>query len=426
MRVNLTERRIAALKPDPTGKRRPELRDAVVPGLVVRCAPGGKRSYCLQARFPGNHNPVRRVIGEVGALTLEQARNIARDWHEQIRRGVDPALEATQRAEEARRAALAAQERDEHRFANVAAEYLARRVTGRQRQAYTVERIVHGTLIPAWGDKLVGDITRKDVIRLVEQINDRGAPVMAAAVFSQARALFHWAEHRGTYDLERSPCDRVRVVELVSRRKALRQRVLTDDELRAFWKATGRMAYPQQPMLRLLLLTGMRKNEAAGLRWSEVDLERGVITVPPERYKTGQTFVLPLSAEAVALLRDLPRFKRGDCVFSFTFGETPALSAHSTKAKLDALIRDDGAEVAPWVVHDLRRTVRTRLAALRIQDHVAEACLGHARKGIQAVYDRHGYEDEKREALQAWASLLRSIVEPRDDDKVVPLRGKGA
>jgi integrase len=425
MRVNLTDRRIAALKPDKSGKR-PELRDAVVPGLVVRVSPGGRRTFMLHRRFPGSDNPVRRSIGEVGALTLEQARKIARDWHEQIRRGVDPANEAKQRAEEVRRAALAARERDEHRFANVAAEYLARRVTGRQRQARPVERIVRGTLIPAWGDKPVGEITRRDVIRLIEQINDRGAPVMAAAAFSQARTLFHWAEHRGAYHLDRSPCDGIRVTELVSRRKAMRQRVLSDDELRAVWAATGRMSYPWQPMLRLLLLTGMRKNEAAGLRWSEVDLERGAVTVPPERYKTGQTFVLPLSAEAATLLRELPRFKRGDCVFSFTFGETPALSVHAAKARLDALLRDDGADVAPWVVHDLRRTVRTRLAALRIQDHVAEACLGHSRKGIQAVYDRHGYDDEKREALQAWASLLCSIVEPCDDDKVVRLRGKEA
>jgi integrase len=439
MRVNLTERRIAALQPDPAGRRRPELRDAVVPGLVVRCAER-RKTFCLHSRFPGAAHPTRRVIGEVGALTIDDARSVARQWLEQIRQGIDPALEARERAEAARRARDRQQEDLQGLFRNVASDYLKRKVAG-QRRAAAVGRIVNNVLVARWGGRPITDITRRDVVKLVEQLDDRGAPVYAAACFGQARALSNWAVGRGSYDLETSPCDRVKVGDLVSRTKQARQRTLSDPELVAFWKATGRLGYPWRQMFRLLALTGCRRGEVSGAKWSEFanldDPNKATWTIPAARFKSGTVHLVPLSADALALLAELPQFRHGDHLFSFTFGRTPALVLHAAKVKLDQLMLrylkaqarlrgDDPAAVTltPWATHDLRRVVRSRLAALEVNDTVAEMCLGHGRRGLQRTYDLHSYQPQMRRALELWAKELVRIVKPPQSDNVVPLRGQ--
>ena len=136
----------------------------------------------------------------------------------------------------------------------------------------------------------------------METLDDRGAPVYAAACFGQARTLFNWAINRGSYELETSPCDRIKVANLVSRTKQARQRTLSDDEIRVFWKATGRLGYPWQQMFRLLLLTGTRRSEAAGARWSEFDLPNRRWTVPPARFKSNVSHLVPLTGDALASL----------------------------------------------------------------------------------------------------------------------------
>ena len=161
-------------------------------------------------------------------------------------------------------------------------------------------------------------------------------------------------------------------------------------------------------LFRLLLVTGTRKTEAAGARWREfLDLDdpgKARWQIPAERFKSNATHLVPLSVDALALVATVPRWKHGDHLFSFSYGERPALALHQAKVRLDrlmlrylqALTRLRGGDPAqvklePWVVHDLRRVVRTKLAALEVNDTVAEACLGHGRKGLQRVYDLHGY-----------------------------------
>jgi integrase len=170
------------------------------------------------------------------------------------------------------------------------------------------------------------------------------------------------------------------------------------------------------------LLTGVRLNELLGARWREFDREAKTWTIPAERFKSNSQHIVPLSDDALQVLATLPQFTSGDFLFTTEFGRKPISSGGvgGAKYRLDRHMRDALGELVPFVSHDLRRTVRTRLSAL-VPEHVAELVIGHARKGIARVYDAHKYHDEKREALAKWAMLLRSIIDPPPAN-VVPLR----
>jgi integrase len=205
--------------------------------------------------------------------------------------------------------------------------------------------------------------------------------------------------------------------------KRPRTRVLTDQEIRAFVRACDRLAYPYGSIGKMLLFTGARHREVSEAPWSEFDLRKRTWTIGEHRFKSAFEHVVPLTSDVMALLESLPRFKRGDFVFSTTAGEKPTVISDKVKQTIDALMAQElGARPKPWIVHDLRRTMRSHLSALRIPDHIAEMALGHGRQGLQRIYDQHRYEDELREALTLWAGRLRSIIEPPPAN-VVAIRG---
>jgi integrase len=413
MRKALTDRALKALKPAKPQSRY-EVADAMVPGLAVRVTPTGQRTFVLIARYPGSSNPTRRAIGEYGVITLDQARAEARKWLGQLKHGKDPRAEL----ERARRAELRKQE---NTFEAVAEEYLRRHIKA-QRTARVTERDIRKELIGRWASRPVTDISREDVVALIEEITDRPAPAMAHLVFAYTRGLFNWAIASGKYGLETSPCDRLKPTKLIGPKEA-RQRVLNDRELAALWHATEALGYPFGPLYRLLLLTGARKGEVAGLRESEINPDKKLWSVPPERFKSKATHLVPLTAAALDIIEGLPRCGKGDHLFSTTFGEKPVNGFSKSKYRLDALMATGLGKLSPWRVHDLRRTVRTHLAALRVSDLVAETILGHGKRGLQRVYDQHSYEAEMREALELWAGRLRDIVSPPPEN-VVELRGR--
>ena len=286
------------------------------------------------------------------------------------------------------------------------------------RKAKDTEREIRKELISKWADRAIATISREDVVTLIDAIARRPAPYLAHVILAHVRSLFNWATNRGAYGLETSPCDRLKPSALIGAKQP-RQRVLNDEEIAAVWDSSEKLGYPFGPLYQLLLLTGARKNEVAGARWRELDSKKRVWTVPPERFKSNASHLVPLSDQALAIIEALPRFTKGDHLFTTTFGEKPINGFSKGKARLDDLIEE--ALLAPppaWVIHDLRRTVRTRLASLRISDLIAEMVIGHGRKGIQRVYDQHTYEDEMREALELWAAKLRDIVSPPPDNVV--------
>ncbi len=259
-RTRLSETRLASLRP---GNRRYDLWDSEVPGLIVQVTTSGHRSYMLCRRMPGKRNPTRRLIAEVGAVDLEQAREIAREWNASIRRGIDPA--------EAIRAALAREQAEaQPTFAAICEDYIAKRVAGMKR-GKAAEREVR-QLADLWGKLPLPDLTRTMVVEFIEKTRAR-SPSMAYRQFGHLRAMFNWLRERGT--VEASPCDLIRPARLIGAMEP-RQRTLTDKEVRAFWIATGAIPYPHGPLHRLVLLTGTRLREAADAEWREFDLAEKV------------------------------------------------------------------------------------------------------------------------------------------------------
>jgi integrase len=392
-----------ALKAASAGKRY-EVMDAIVPGLGVRVTERGTKTFILVTRYPGSKNPTRRALGKYGKLSLDEARTKARHWHELIAAGIDPHVEVERQrqAEQRKRAGT---------FAAVAADFIAEKLST-ERRGHDAELQIRNEFLPRWGERPIGDIAAQDIVGVVKAAKARGATYMAHSLLATARRLFSWAIDQQAYGLEASPCDRLKPKSIIGEKRP-RERVLSDDELRAFWRATSDMGYPYGPLARMLLLTGARHRELSEATWAEFDLKAKVWTVPQERHKSASGHRVPLTGDVTALLGSLPRFKTGQHLFSTTFGDKPTMIGDKIKTRLDARMAEKlGSTPKPWVIHDLRRTLRTHLSALRIPDHVAEIVIGHGRQGLQRVYDQHRYLDEMREALTLWAGRVRSIVEP--------------
>ncbi len=406
----LNNRAIRAIKPAAAGTRR-EIWDALVPGLGIRTTATGAKSFVLATRYPGSKNPVRRTLGSYGELTLEQARVKARHWLELVGRGVDPQVEVErERLAERRKAATT--------FGAVAEDFI-REKCSRERRGFEVERIIRSDLLPTWDDRPITDITPVDIVLFLKPIRARGE-YAAHAALTIIKRMFGWAVESQVYGIALSPADRLKPKSLIGEKRT-RMRVLTDQEIRVFVRACDRLAYPYGSIGKMLLFTGARHREVSKAPWSEFDLSKRTWTIGEHRFKSAFEHVVPLTSDVVALLEGLPRFKRGDFVFSTTAGEKPTVISDKIKQTIDALMAQElGVRPKPWVLHDLRRTMRSHLAALRIPDHVAEMALGHGRRGLQRIYDRHRYEDELREALTLWAGRLRSIIEPPPAN-VVPL-----
>jgi integrase len=179
------------------------------------------------------------------------------------------------------------------------------------------------------------------------------------------------------------------------------------------WAATETLGYPYAPLFRLLLVSGQRKSEVAEARWSEFDLEKREWVIPAERMKAAAAHVVPLSDEAMAILAELPRFKQGDYVFTTTYGDKPVNGFSKAKDRLDTeMLKHLPSAPAPWVIHDIRRTMRTGLSALPVPDIVRELVIAHTKPGLHKVYDQFAYIEEKRDALNRWAAKLRDIITP--------------
>ena len=369
-----------------------------MPGFGLMVTANGHRSYVVQYRAVGRS---RRMHLKAG-LTLTAARREAKAILGTVAKGGDP-LTARRKAERAESDTLKA----------VVEEYLARegsrlRTIGERRAS--LQRHV----LPKLGDRQIGDITRTDIVRLLDHIADRSGAPMADHVLAYLRRVMTW--HASRSDDFRSPIVRGMARTRPSQRR--RQRVLSDDELKAVWCAVEASQSAFGYLVRFLLLTATRRTEAAAMRRGEVVGDDWII--PQERYKTGLELVIPLSPAAQAVLSAVPKVGRSGLVFT-TDGKRPLGGFSKFKRAFDAEVRTElhkqNPEVvlARWTLHDLRRTARSLMSRAGVPSDHAERCLGHVLPGIRSTYDRHGFHREKARAFEALATLVERIVNPVDN-----------
>ena len=407
----LTDRALKALKPAAPGKRA-ILWDAACPGLAVRVTDKGRRSFYVIGRAVGDRRLLNHFLGSYPAMSLAEAREAAPKVLMMMTRGHRPKdLEALRRGHDDERRRREARDRAEN-FAATAEIFVNRHIEGKKlRSGREMTSIVRRDLTPQLGEKSMSQITRHDVLAVIEGILDQRGPHAARHAFAVLRKMFNWAIERGLID--RSPCDGLKGANLHGSPSA-RDRVLSDDELWLVWHAAGLVGYPFGPLIRLLALTGQRRDEVAELRWSEVDLTGGLLTIPAERMKSKIAHVVPLAPAAHEIVRDLPRFSAGDFIFTTTGGSRPVSGFSKMKLRLDRttskLAEDAAVRMAPWRLHDLRRSARTGMAAAGVLPFIGELVIGHRQTGVHAVYDLHSYDDQKLEALARWEARLLSIV----------------
>ena len=265
-----------------------------------------------------------------------------------------------------------------------------------------------------WMDLPLADITPSVVKAAIQAVVDRGAPTNAHFLLAVTRAFFNWVIDSGDFNLEVSPCAKFKPTVLIGPRN-VGARVLKDYEIAAYWRAAEALGYPFGRLFQLLLLTALRRNEAADACWSEIDLDAKLWVIPAERMKGGAAHSVPLTPEILTLLESLPRFSGGDFLFSTTAGRRPVSGFSKAKARLDALMRAEleaqDRQFEGFVLHDIRRTCRTRFSALPVEDTVRELLLAHARPGLHKVYDLHAYEREKAHALKLWHRSIKEVIE---------------
>jgi integrase len=267
--------------------------------------------------------PIRVTIGAYPLTPLADAREKAREALRDLAAGIDPRRVARAKAVT---------------FGVVAEEFIKRHAS-RKRSARNIELLIRRELIPRWGDRPIGDVTRRDVVNLMNEIIDRGHPAAAHQAFGYGKRIFSWALALDTYDLEASPFDRLKRGDLLGAKRS-RTRLLSSPELALIWQATDgapEAVYPDGPFIRLLLLLATRRGELAGARWSEFDLDAARWVIPGARMKNGDPHLVPLPPAAVAILQSLPRF--AGCEFVFSARGNMALNDFcGLKARLDARI----------------------------------------------------------------------------------------
>jgi integrase len=386
--MRLSKQSVASLR-IPAGKPYHIEWDEVLPGFGVRVNPTGK-VWVVQYRAGGKSR--RETIGRVDTVSLDVAREAAKKTLAKVQLGADPHAEKAQ-----------AKARAKITFEAVAERYLKHAQDRLKPRSFEeVERHLKKHWQPFQGLP-ISEIRRALVATRLEEIAEQSGPIASNRARAALSALFAWAVAVGL--AESNPViGTIRVGTEVSR-----EHVILDDELAAIWRACRDDDHGR--IVRLLILTGQRRDEVGDMKWSEFDLARRLWTIPRERTKNGLTQEVPLSELASEILRSKPRHEGREFVFGEGRGGFSGWS--KSKTRLDARIMKTGAVMRPWRLHDLRRTAATRLGELGTLPHVIEAALNHIsghRAGVAGTYNRAQYSAEKRKALALWSKHVEFLV----------------
>lgn len=410
----------AVLEMKPPKDGRLERRDDLSP-LWLRITPTGDRTFAVRVRISGHEQPVRISYPERAHISnLGAAREWAIRIDGQCRVGIDPraekkALETVQAAQRKHEA--------QNTFDKVATAFLSTNgVTKKNGKAWKprtkleYQRAINSTLVPKWKGRTIQSITRDEIADYLAEVAE-ATPVAANRVHAVLSALMGW------YQTQRGSNFTSPIVRgMAPTEETARDRILTDDELRVVWHVAGKTG-TFGGIVRELLLTAARKGEVAAMRHSQIGKD-GIWGLPGELVKNSVALYLPLSHMALAVIAEQDRVDDQDIVFSIggkcefkNWGHCKAdfdrrvFWRLRARARANGLCVEDVRPLPNWTLHDLRRTARSLMARAKVRPDHAERVLNHKIGGVEAVYDRHSYEDEKRDALERLARLLRQIVD---------------
>lgn len=398
--------------------------DASLKGFGVRVTPTGRKTFIFQYRPPTAAQkrtvaPRKVTLGQTGTMTPEQARDRAKALAIAVAQGIDPVeaeKEGARRLEQERAAQeRAVQEANARTLDALKQPFLDHVTTAASASHQFCEGTLRLHILPVIGSVRIEEITKADINKVLARIGVNQT-ALRRNVFAVLRWMAAWAVDH--LDLRLNPMAGIKPPPTA----AARDRVLSDDELRWIWNAAETLPAPYPAFYVLLILSAQRRDEVAGLRWEELDRAKSEWLLPGDRSKNGEANVVPLSDEAVVVLDRLSggdRWPRSGVVLPSST-KTPLTAFSKGKRMLDAAMlaaaqkeHGDDAEIAPWRVHDIRRTVATGLQRLGVRFEVTEAVLNHlsgSRSGVAGVYQRYAWGSEKAEALKAWAEHVQDIT----------------
>ena len=370
--------------------------DNEIPGFGVRVTRAGTRAFILNYRVEGRER--RMTIGTWPSWTATAARNRAKELRREIDQGIDP-LGSKER------------QRSAKTFSELAKEYLEK-YASKKKSGYRDAEYLRRDVLPRWGRRKAKDITRSSVMDLVEAKAET-APIAANRLLACVSKVFNWAIARGYLDT--NPCVRVPAPGVEKKR----DRVLSEDEILAFWTALdegGDSTANVKSILRLILITAQRPGEVCEMEWADIDGEWW--TIPAEKAKNGLSHRVPLCAMALQEL-ETRRGSEDRWVFRSPVGDQPIRVGTESKA----IRRHQCFGLAHFTPHDLRRTAATGMGSLGVQRFVLARVLNHVESDVTSVYDRASYDGDKRKALAKWDRRLRSIISGEAPATVVAIRG---
>jgi integrase len=409
IRAALSDVMLRGLKPPAKG--RIELFDTVAPGLEARLTTHGVLTFSTVVRTRDGERP-RLTLGRYPEITLAQARKWARDQRAAVRLGTNPAAE-----QRAARAARAAQDARPTVAARLAEWQNAKAADWKPGYAAGVQRMAEKFINPALGDVALVDISRAQWIKLVSDVraprqkSRKPSASTATWLYTTLSSFLSHAEAVGW--IEAHPLPRKGLIK-VAPKVTPRERVLSDAELVAVWQASAKRSPKMKAFIRLSFLSGARQDEVANIAKGEIDLAASCWTIPAERTKNARAITIPLGtlarAELAAVWPDEPAGDTYRLLGAVTGGGLAGFS--SLKRRVDADLKAAGHTLKPWRWHDLRRTVRTGLSRLGVNDTVAELAVNHisVMSGLRGTYDRHDYGQEIIDALTKWQDHVRALL----------------
>ncbi len=406
-----TPKTVENFKADPA--KRVEIPDPGLTGLYLVVQASGVKAWALRYRFAGK--PAKLTLGRWPVMGVADARIAASEAIAALERGKNPAAE--KQATKAAKTEAALSERD--KIKTLIGQFDRRHLSTLKSGAQALQ-FLQRFVVKAWDDRDIHTITKRDCIDLLDSIMDSGRATTANRVKAHLSVFLNWCVGRDIIAV--SPLTGVKP----PAKETSRERVLTDDEVRLFWRACDKLGEPWGPLGKVLLLTGQRLNEVAQM--TDAEVQGDIWRLSPDRTKNGRAHDVPLSDAAQAILRGKERIKgKAGYVFTTT-GTAPVqgfFKARDYIAKAMVELASEGqvepVDIPYWTFHDLRRTAATGMARLGIQVRVTEAVLNHVSGtagGIVSVYQRHDYADEKRVAVEAWSRLVAEIVDGKADNVV--------